>query len=98
MVKDEYNDLILASVQRTKIRSFCDLTHPFDSEIPHFNDSTIMQMDVIRNYQNNGFLVQKFQLEGQWGTHVDAPFHVREGMRSVDPEFALRNDSPSSRH
>lgn len=63
---------------------FVDLTHPFDSNIPHFEQSHPMKMEEVRNYQNGGFLVQQFQFEGQWGTHVDAPIHCCEGKKTVD--------------
>jgi kynurenine formamidase len=70
--------------QQLKSGRFVDLTHPFDAEIPHFEKSNIMRVEEVQNYQNNGFLVQQFHFEGQWGTHVDAPSHCCEGKRTVD--------------
>src|SRR4029077_18443179 len=30
------------------------------------------------------FLVQQFTHVGQWGTHIDAPAHFHEGLRTID--------------
>jgi kynurenine formamidase len=70
--------------QQLKTGRFVDLTHPFDPDIPHFEQAKAMRVDEIRGYQNNGFQVQYFQFEGQWGTHVDAPSHCCEGKRTID--------------
>ncbi len=63
---------------------FVDLTHPFDGDIPHFELSEPMHIETIRTVEKNGFLVQRFQFEGQWGTHVDAPVHFFENLRTLD--------------
>jgi kynurenine formamidase len=48
---------------------FIDLTHTFDSDSPHFEMATPMRIDEVATYQKNGYWVQRFQFEGQWGTH-----------------------------
>jgi kynurenine formamidase len=70
--------------QQLKTGRFVDLTHTFHPEIPHFETSTAMSVTEVETYQHSGFLIQRFQFEGQWGTHVDAPSHTQEGGRSVD--------------
>jgi kynurenine formamidase len=58
-----------------------DLTHPFEPGIPHwigFPDEVVTPLweraDVA------GFMSHEYRHVGQWGTHVDAPFHfVRDG-------------------
>lgn len=70
--------------QQLKSGKFVDLTHPFEPTIPHFEGSTIMRVEEVRNYENDGFLVQQFCFEGQWGTHVDAPSHSHAGKKTVD--------------
>lgn len=70
--------------QQLKIGRFVDLTHTFDPNIPHFEQAQGMRVDETRNYQNDGFQVQYFQFEGQWGTHVDAPSHFCKGKRTLD--------------
>lgn len=70
--------------QQLKLGRFVDLTHPFDSDIPHFESTSPMKVDDVATYQNEGYWTQKFQFEGQWGTHVDAPAHFIQNARTVD--------------
>lgn len=70
--------------QQLKTGRFVDLTHIFHPEIPHFETTTAMAVNDVGTYQQDGFLTQQFQFEGQWGTHVDAPSHMQEGGRTVD--------------
>jgi kynurenine formamidase len=39
---------------------------------------------VVRNYRDHHVLVHRYELAGQWGTHVDPPSHFVEGGRSLD--------------
>jgi len=67
-----------------KLNERVDLTHSFGPGIPHwygFPDETV---ENVFNYSTSGFLTQKFNLVGQWGTHVDAPAHFHQGKRTVD--------------
>ncbi len=61
-----------------------DLTHPFDENIPHFEGSKPLTVDTISSYEDSGILVQRFNFEGQWGTHIDAPAHFCKGLRTLD--------------
>lgn len=70
--------------QQLKNGKFVDLTHSFDPNIPHFAPAQPMIINEVKNYQNGGFQVQYFGFEGQWGTHVDAPSHAKEGTKTVD--------------
>lgn len=63
---------------------FVDLTHPFDGDIPHFEHSQPMQSEVVRSIEKDGYLVQRFHFEGQWGTHVDAPSHFFKAARALE--------------
>lgn len=63
---------------------FVDLTHAFDENIPHFEGSEPLMVETVSSYEDNGILVQRFSLEGQWGTHVDAPAHFCESLRTLD--------------
>jgi kynurenine formamidase len=71
-------------LNRLQEGTFVDLTHAFDSTIPHFKDAKPMQVQDIRTREQGGFWVQYFEFEGQWGTHVDAPAHYCEGKRTID--------------
>lgn len=70
--------------EQLKKGKFVDLTHPFDPHIPHFEKTVPMEMETVRNIEEHGYLVQRFHLEGQWGTHVDAPSHFFQGGRTLD--------------
>lgn len=70
--------------QQLKQGRFVDLTHAFDSNSPHFELSSVMSVEDVATYQEQGYWVQKFHMEGQWGTHVDSPAHFCKGLRMVD--------------
>jgi kynurenine formamidase len=65
-------------------KRFVDLTHAFGPTTPHwkgFGEETVKDLYTIKK---DGFLVQQFTHVGQWGTHIDAPAHFHEGLRTVD--------------
>ncbi len=64
--------------------SYVDLTHTFDTQSPHFPLAVPMEVETVRTIERDGYLVQRFHLEGQWGTHVDAPSHFFQGFRSLE--------------
>jgi kynurenine formamidase len=73
-----------AICQQLQQGRFVDLTHGFDTNSSHFETATPMQVKDVCAQEQDGFWVQQFQLEGQWGTHVDAPAHGFKGGRTVD--------------
>jgi kynurenine formamidase len=65
-------------------KTFVDLTHAFGPSTPHwkgFGSETVTELYTIKK---DGFLVQQFTHVGQWGTHIDAPAHFHEGLRTTD--------------
>jgi kynurenine formamidase len=65
-------------------KRFVDLTHTFGPTTPHwkgFGEEKVVELYTIKK---DGFLVQQFTHVGQWGTHIDAPAHFHEGLRTVD--------------
>jgi len=65
-------------------KRFIDLTHTFGPTTPHwkgFGEEKVVELYTIRK---DGFLVQQFTHVGQWGTHIDAPAHFHEGLRTID--------------
>jgi len=72
-----------------KSKDYVDLTHSFRPGIPHWEGFPNETVVAVFNYSTSGFLAQKFCLVGQWGTHVDAPAHFHQGMRTVD-QIAVR--------
>ena len=73
-----------------KSKDFVDLTHAFDSEIPHWPGFPKEKRETIYWYDSGvgslgtGFFAQIFTHVGQWGTHCDAPAHFVKGLRTID--------------
>ncbi len=71
-------------------REFVDLTHTFDPGIPHWSGFPAETRTTLYDYRpgngtlGSGFFAESYTHVGQWGTHVDAPSHFVEGLRSVD--------------
>ena len=71
-------------------KPYVDLTHEFESGIPHwpgFPDEgrkTIYWYDKRPDTMGSGFFSEVFTHVGQWGTHVDPPAHFIKGLRTVD--------------
>ncbi len=76
--------------QTLKTREYVDLTHAFNPDIPHWSGFPAETRTALYDYHpgngtlGSGFFAQSFTLVGQWGTHVDAPSHFVEGLRSID--------------
>ncbi len=70
-------------VQQLKEGTFVDLTHTFDHASPHFETAVPLEVEHITLHKENGIWTQRFHFEGQWGTHVDAPAHFCQGLRTV---------------
>lgn len=73
-----------------KSKEFVDLTHAFDTEIPHWAGFPKEQRNTIYWYDKGvgstgaGFFAQVFCHVGQWGTHCDPPAHFIKGLRTID--------------
>ncbi|MFL5241009.1 MAG: cyclase family protein [Gemmataceae bacterium] len=69
---------------------FVDLTHAFEPNIPHWHGlpneerETLYHYDKGKGTRGDGFLIHRYNLAGQWGTHVDPPAHFIRGLRTVD--------------
>jgi len=76
-----------------KKAKFVDLTHTFDSNIPHWPGFPKSKREVLYWYTKGegvkakmgyGFFAEYFCHVGQWGTHMDPPCHFHKGLRSID--------------
>lgn len=65
-----------------------DLSYELSDETPHFEMFPHLETSNLINYDSHGALVHKFNIIGQYGTHLDAPNHFVEGQRGID-EIAL---------
>jgi kynurenine formamidase len=67
-----------------------DLTHAFESGIPHWPGFPDEHRETIYWYAPNvgsegyGFFAQVYTHVGQWGTHADPPAHFIQGLRTLD--------------
>lgn len=61
-----------------------DLTHAFDSGIPHWGNFPDMTRETRYTYGKHGFWTEMFCHVGQWGTHVDPPVHFHAGRAGAD--------------
>jgi kynurenine formamidase len=61
-----------------------DLTHAFDSQIPHWKGFPEMGRTVLFDYDKDGFRAEEICHVGQWGTHIDPPAHFHKGKRTVE--------------
>lgn len=65
-------------------KKFVDLTHAFKPGIPKWKGYPDEKRKTLYNYRKDGFWAEEYTLVGQWGTHVDAPAHFHQGLRTVD--------------
>ncbi len=77
-------------VDMLQSKEFVDLTHAFHPGIPHwlgFDNEfrvTLYYYDKGIGTKGKGFLAHKYEIPGQWGTHVDPPAHFAQGKRFLD--------------
>jgi kynurenine formamidase len=65
-------------------KRWVDLTHPFDTDTPHWKGFKPMTRQIVYDYAKDGFRAELFCHVGQWGTHVDPPAHFHQGMATAD--------------
>ncbi len=80
-------DRVLLTLQA---REYVDLTHAFGPGIPRWPGYPDGSVATLYDYRpgngtrGSGFFAQSYTHVGQWGTHIDAPSHFVEGLRTVD--------------
>jgi kynurenine formamidase len=81
---------ILQALQTLKEGRWVDLTHTFDETIAHCESFPASTRETLFHYdegigsQGHGFLAHRYNLVGQWGTHVDPGAHFVRGNRFLD--------------
>jgi len=77
-------------VAQLRSHRFVDMTHSFDSDIPHGPGITPAHRTTLFSYDpgvgtvGSGALMHEYTHAGQWGTHVDPPAHFIRGLRTLD--------------
>ena len=77
------------TVQATEIHHFTaskavDLTHPIHHNMAFWPGGVAFAKEALATYENNGYLLHKFTMGENTGTHVNAPAHFIRGNRSID--------------
>lgn len=73
----------IASHLRTNFR-YVDLTHAFFPGQPKFSMLEDQVTTRLFTVDEQGFTVDRYEIVGQWGTHVDPPIHFVNGARTLD--------------
>lgn len=81
---DSFDDSLWEIQSSLKSKHWVDLTHSFDSTIPHWKGFKPMRTKALFNHDKDGFKVEEFCHVGQWGTHIDPPVHFHKGLRDLD--------------
>lgn len=77
-------------VSQLQQKKFVDLTHSFHPKIPYWQGikpekrTTLYHYDEGIGSDGSGFFIQRFNIPGSWGTHVDSPAHFIKGKRFLD--------------
>lgn len=53
-----------------------DLTHPITEEVRIWDGSCGFQSEILHDYDESGFRVCTYHVNGGCGTHIDAPAHI----------------------
>ncbi|WP_233680634.1 cyclase family protein [Macrococcoides caseolyticum] len=60
------------------------LSHQVHAEIPYFPAFSPIEISNLTTVENDGFLGQQVSIGTQYGTHIDAPHHFVNGLRSLE--------------
>jgi len=84
------NDQVLSALANWRPDKIVDLSHDFYPGIPHSDSVGDEIIEPLFSHEpgvgkiGSGAKLDRYTLPGQWGTHVDAPVHFHQGMRSID--------------
>lgn len=71
-------------IQHFSASKAVDLTHPIHHNMAFWPGGVTFTKEALATYENNGYLLHKFTMGENTGTHVDAPAHFIRGNRSID--------------
>ena len=69
--------------QELEARRVVDLTHPMHDDMAFWPGGVPFKQTQLVGY-DQGYLLHKFEMGENTGTHVDAPAHFVEGRRAID--------------
>jgi kynurenine formamidase len=87
----EQQDLSLWGILETLQQAdYVDLTHAFETGIPHAPDFPDEERRTLYDFEPDGFQAHLYTHVGQWGTHADPPIHFARDGRTLD-EISVRD-------
>lgn len=66
-----------------------DLSHPINSGMPVFPGDPEPRIEKLASIKKDGYNASMLQINSHLGTHIDSPFHILGGGKSLD-EFSLQ--------
>lgn len=74
-----------AAAGRGTSRRVYDLTYRLTTDFPtFFGDDAGGSRSTLNSFENDGFYIQQWEFQEQWGTHLDAPGHFGPEAWLVD--------------
>lgn len=61
-----------------------DLTQTIEKEMPVYPGTGAPEITVCNHYETDGFRESFLQMTSHTGTHMDAPYHLREDWKKLD--------------
>ncbi|NKB76737.1 MAG: cyclase family protein [Gammaproteobacteria bacterium] len=72
------------SIQPFSASKAIDLTHAMHDDMPFWPGGVPFAKEALVTYESGGYLLHKFVMGENTGTHVDAPSHFIEGNLGID--------------
>ncbi|WP_325894523.1 cyclase family protein [Grimontia sp. NTOU-MAR1] len=61
-----------------------DLTHPMHNDMPFWPGGVPFKKEALVTHENGGYLLHKFSMGENTGTHVDAPIHFIKNRSTIE--------------
>lgn len=68
----------------TSFSEIVDLTHPLPADFPTYDGGSNLDLETLVTLKDDGYNMSRWHLVEHTGTHMDAPIHFGDGVRSAD--------------
>jgi len=72
------------AIQPFSVSNAIDLTHVLHDDMAFWPGGVPFKKEVLVTYESGGYLLHKFEMGENTGTHVDAPAHFIDGNLTID--------------
>ncbi len=72
------------NIQSFSAQQAIDLTHVLHNDMAFWPGGVPFKKETLVTYENGGYLLHKFEMGENTGTHVDAPAHFIKGKLTID--------------